>query len=54
MHAYARALALLLALLPVALGETLWSEPGGAPSFANASNAPAEFLRIDLKTAPAR
>ena len=33
----------------MALGETLWSEPGGAPSFDNASNAPAEFLRIDLK-----
>lgn len=38
----------------MALGETLWSEAGGAPSFDNASNAPAEFLRIDLKTAPVR
>ena len=40
--------------LSLALGETLWSEPGGAPSFANASDAAAEFLRIDLKSAPVR
>jgi hypothetical protein len=40
--------------LSLALGETLWSEPGGAPSFANASDAAAEFLRIDLKAAPVR
>lgn len=31
------------------LGQTLWAEPGAAPSFANASDSPAEFLRIDLK-----
>ena len=33
----------------MALGETLWSEPGGAHAFDNASATPAEFLRIDLK-----
>ncbi len=33
----------------LALGETMWAEAGGAPSFENAANAPAEFLRIDLK-----
>jgi hypothetical protein len=31
------------------LGQTMWSEPGAAPPFANASDRPAEFLRIDLK-----
>ena len=31
------------------LGQTMWSEAGAAPSFANASDRPAEFLRIDLK-----
>jgi len=31
------------------LGQTLWSEAGAAPTFANASDRPAEFLRIDLK-----
>lgn len=31
------------------LGQTLWSEAGAAPPFANASDSPAEFLRIDLK-----
>lgn len=38
----------------MALGETMWAEPGGAPSFDNAAGAPAEFLRIDLKTATSR
>ena len=38
----------------MALGETMWAEAGGAPSFENAAAAPAEFLRIDLKSAPAR
>ena len=31
------------------LGQTMWAEAGAAPPFANASNRPAEFLRIDLK-----
>ncbi|MBV8858889.1 MAG: hypothetical protein JOZ02_18300 [Acidobacteria bacterium] len=31
------------------LGQTMWSEAGAAPTFANASDRPAEFLRIDLK-----
>ena len=31
------------------LGQTIWSEEGAAPAFANASDKPAEFLRIDLK-----
>jgi hypothetical protein len=35
--------------LTLALGQTLWSEPGAAPALANASRRPAEFLRIDLK-----
>ena len=33
----------------LALGETMWAEAGGAPSFENAAGASAEFLRIDLK-----
>ncbi|MDT5270555.1 MAG: hypothetical protein QOH49_2741 [Acidobacteriota bacterium] len=33
----------------LALGQTVWSEAGAAPPFANASDGPAEFLRIDLK-----
>jgi len=35
--------------LTLTLGQTMWSEPGAAPAFANASDKPAEFLRIDLK-----
>lgn len=35
----------------LALGQTVWSESGAAPPFANASDKPAEFLRIDLKEA---
>jgi hypothetical protein len=35
--------------LTLALGQTMWSEPGAAPPFTNASDRPAEFLRIDLK-----
>jgi hypothetical protein len=35
--------------LTLALGQTMWSEAGAAPPFANASGRPAEFLRIDLK-----
>ena len=35
--------------LTLALGQTIWSEAGAAPSFKNASDKPAEFLRIDLK-----
>ena len=31
------------------LGQTMWSEAGAAPPFTNASDRPAEFLRIDLK-----
>lgn len=31
------------------LGQTIWSEAGAAPPFANASDRPSEFLRIDLK-----
>jgi hypothetical protein len=31
------------------LGQTVWSEAAAAPPFANASDRPAEFLRIDLK-----
>lgn len=31
------------------LGQTMWSAEGAAPAFANASDSPAEFLRIDLK-----
>ena len=31
------------------LGQTFWSEAGAAPPFANASDRPTEFLRIDLK-----
>ncbi len=31
------------------LGQTVWYEPGTPALFANASNGPAEFLRIDLK-----
>ena len=33
----------------LALGQTVWAEAGAAPPFANASDRPAEFLRIDLK-----
>lgn len=33
----------------LALGQTMWAEAGAAPPFVNASNRPAEFLRIDLK-----
>jgi hypothetical protein len=33
----------------MALGETMWAESGGTPSFENAAGASAEFLRIDLK-----
>ena len=33
----------------LALGQTMWVEAGAAPPFANASDRPAEFLRIDLK-----
>ena len=35
--------------LTLALGQTMWSEASAAPNFANASDRPAEFLRIDLK-----
>lgn len=35
--------------LTLTLGQTMWAEAGAAPPFANASNRPAEFLRIDLK-----
>ena len=35
--------------LTLGLGQTMWSEAGAAPPFANASDRPAEFLRIDLK-----
>lgn len=35
--------------LTLALGQTMWTEAGVAPPFANASDRPAEFLRIDLK-----
>jgi hypothetical protein len=35
--------------LTLALGQTMWAEAGAAPTFANASGKPAEFLRIDLK-----
>ena len=35
--------------LTLTLGQTMWSEPGAAPAFANVSDGPAEFLRIDLK-----
>lgn len=35
--------------LTLALGQTMWAEAGAAPPFTNASNRPAEFLRIDLK-----
>ena len=35
--------------LTLALGQTMWSEAGGAPPFTNGSERPAEFLRIDLK-----
>lgn len=35
--------------LVLLLGQTMWSEPGAAPTFTNASDRPAEFLRIDLK-----
>jgi hypothetical protein len=31
------------------LGQTIWSEADKGPPFANASDRPAEFLRIDLK-----
>lgn len=56
------AAALLVALTPawlgsagagaevtLALGQTVWSEAGAAPPFANASDRPAEFLKIELK-----
>jgi hypothetical protein len=33
----------------LALGQTVWAEAGAAPPFANASDRPAEFLRIELK-----
>jgi hypothetical protein len=33
----------------MALGETMWAEAGGAPSFGNAAGAAAQFLRIDFK-----
>ena len=33
----------------LALGQTMWAEAGAAPTFANASGIPAEFLRINLK-----
>ena len=33
----------------LALGQTVWAEGGARSPFANASNRPAEFLRIDLK-----
>lgn len=58
----ADAASLLVALTPAQLssdgagtevtlapGQTMWSEAGAAPPFANASDRPAEFLRIDLK-----
>jgi hypothetical protein len=35
--------------LTLVLGQTMWSEPGAAPTLINASDRPAEFLRIDLK-----
>lgn len=35
--------------ISLALGQTMWSEAGAAPAFVNASDRPAEFLRIDLK-----
>ncbi|HEX8354815.1 MAG TPA: hypothetical protein VF611_18050 [Pyrinomonadaceae bacterium] len=38
----------------MALGETMWAEAGGAPSFVNVAGAAAEFLRIDLKSGPGR
>jgi quercetin dioxygenase-like cupin family protein len=34
--------------LTLALGQTVWAETGAAPPFANASDRPAEFLKIDL------
>jgi len=33
----------------LALGQTVWSEVGAAPTFSNASDKTVEFLRIDLK-----
>lgn len=33
----------------LALGETMWAEAGGAPSFLNDAASAAQFLRIDLK-----
>ena len=33
----------------LALGQTMWTEPGAGPPFHNAAARPAEFLRIDLK-----
>jgi hypothetical protein len=33
----------------LALGQTVWAEAGAAPPFANTSDRPAEFLRIDLQ-----
>jgi quercetin dioxygenase-like cupin family protein len=55
-----QAASLLIALTPaqlktdgaevtLALGQTVWAEADARPPFANASNRPAEFLRIDLK-----
>ena len=35
-------------------GQTMWAEAGAGPGFANASDRPAEFLRIDLKGAAGR
>jgi hypothetical protein len=35
--------------LTLALGQTMWAEAGAAPTLINASDRPAEFLRIDLK-----
>ena len=35
----------------MSLGQTMWAEAGARPSFTNAAGRPAEFLRIDLKTA---
>ncbi|MET0645004.1 MAG: hypothetical protein ABW208_00200 [Pyrinomonadaceae bacterium] len=33
----------------LALGQTVWAEAGAAPPFANASDRPSEFLKIELK-----
>ena len=40
--------------LTLETGQTMWAEAGAAPTFENASARPAEFLRIDLKSASGR